>query len=294
MAEHELIWKGRSSTELGVHIISEPPYDIAQPSVTANHILGRNGDILTEVYDFSNSERSYQMTFELHGQPFNQRCGEIMDWLCYDYMHDGSHSYSHLEDSYDPNIYYLATFKPGGEMQKALGSNASLGSYTATFNRRPERFYKSGLIELNGTVPTEYPRPEFFNNTMFASYPYIRLTVPAGVVEGCVEIHHWGSSRYSSYVYRIVVSNSSSSEKELTIDGLNHTVSVSSNALSYRLFARHPVPFDDSNMDHNKFYENAEILFWPGPNTLESVAFREGGTAATGITYSVRPNWWTL
>lgn len=41
MAEHEIIWNSRSSLELGVHIISEPPYDIAVPSVTSNHILGK-------------------------------------------------------------------------------------------------------------------------------------------------------------------------------------------------------------------------------------------------------------
>lgn len=294
MAEHELIWKGTSSRNLGVHIISEPPYDIAEPSVTANHVLGRNGDILTEVYDFANSERSYQMTFELNGQPFNQRCIEVMNWLCADYMEHGSHTYSRLEDSYDTNIYYLASFKPGGEMQKALGSNTSLGSYTAVFNRRPERFYKSGSIAQTGTIPTEAPQPTFNNPTMFASYPTIEITVPAGVVEGCVEINHWGRSMYSEYVYRIVVSNSSSDEQYLTIDGLNHTISTSANALNYRIFARQPVPFDNDNMDYNKFYENAEILFWPGPNTFESVRFREGGTKATGLTYRVIPNWWTL
>lgn len=123
-------------------------------------------------------------------------------------MKYGAHTYSELYDSYNPNIYYLACFKPGGEMNKTLGANASLGSYTAAFTRRPERFYISGKDmseEKPITNGSSGITVNFVNPTIFASEPSFTISSIPANSSACVSVDHYGASKYTAYTYKILI-----------------------------------------------------------------------------------------
>ena len=282
----EIIWNRRSSKEVGLVLASEPDYDIASPAISSQHVIGRNGDVITGVYDFSNSSRTYNFTFPLLGRSLDSRASEIIEWLCYGYMNEGAFGYKELFDSYSPDIYYLATYVPGGVITKLWGNNEEAGAISVTFNRRPERFLISGSTNDPITIPTSSQAYLRYNNpTEFASYPTIKILAPSNSSNVQITFDHYGATRFAKYRYKMIINNPSTESDYIRIDGLNHTVTCDNEQVTWQILAHAPVPWDTELLPDNE-YVPGEIMFWPGPNTIMS--------NVSGITGFCTPNWWRL
>lgn len=159
------IWfNGVSARDMGIRDIEHYP-DLNRPARKheAFDVPGRSGQIVFVQDVWENVEREYDI-FAGEGKrgtaqaPFKS----IAEWL------NSPGGYAKLEDTYEPEIFRLATCLDGFEVENNF---SRFGRATITFNCRPERFLKSGAAweffeSYTGSVR---------NPTAYAAKPLIRL-----------------------------------------------------------------------------------------------------------------------
>ena len=79
-----------------------------------------------------------------------------------------SPGYHRLEDTYHPEEFYTARLAAALEPDVNIPMNA--GSFTLSFDRKPQRYLKSGEMEVEGVSPLYT-----YNPTLYASRPIIRV-----------------------------------------------------------------------------------------------------------------------
>ena len=130
-------FNGQSSEDFGLVIQTPPTYIYPERDLTNNHIPGRNGDIVIDNKCFKNVERSYQIAKGFKkGTTYYENFQSILDWL-----NSANGSYARLEDSYDSDIYRLASFQFGGAITNYFDE---AGATEIKFNCKPQRYLKSG------------------------------------------------------------------------------------------------------------------------------------------------------
>lgn len=95
--------------------------------------MGGNGDILRDDFKYANVEQSYWV---LIPNNFETTYAAFRNALL------SPSSYSRLEDSWNPDEYYMAYVSQ--PLQPIVSRDRSMGKFLVTFSRRPERWYKSG------------------------------------------------------------------------------------------------------------------------------------------------------
>ena len=135
-------FNGHSSDDFGLVIQTPPTYSYPERDLTNNHIPGRSGDIVIDNKCYKNIERAYQIAKGFtRGTSYYANFQSILDWL-----NSANGSYARLEDSYDSDIYRLASFQIGGSFVNYLDE---AGATEVRFNCKPQRYLKVGEENIN-------------------------------------------------------------------------------------------------------------------------------------------------
>ena len=154
-----LVFNGINTSAYGIRISGERTFGAPERDETVISVPGKNGDVILDNGRWKNRTVVYECSitedFELN---FNSFRSAIM----------ASPGYHRLEDTYHPDEFYEARLS--GAIEPDMNILLNVGSFTLTFDRKPQRFLKSGEHEVEGASPID-----MFNPTLYASRPLIRV-----------------------------------------------------------------------------------------------------------------------
>lgn len=129
-------------------------------NITAVEVPGRNGSLLIDNGNYLNIDHAFDCIIP---SEFKTNMANLRSALL------SQAAYARLEDSEHPDEFYLAVFKDAIE-DVAVTQNIDMGRFQIIFNRKPQRFLKSGEtitdLQSNGSIT---------NPTMFRAKPLLRV-----------------------------------------------------------------------------------------------------------------------
>ena len=150
-----------SSWNYDLHVQRSPALSSGMRRVQSLPIVGRNGNLQLQEDAFDNFQKAYDCYF--HGNmPTPAQAHAIKSWLC------RGGTYQRLEDTYDPDYFYLACFNGPLDIDNRFNR---YGICTIYFDCDPRAFRKDGEIaeefSTSGVI---------FNPTSFHAKPLITVT----------------------------------------------------------------------------------------------------------------------
>ena len=157
-----IIWNEIPSSSIPLIVERPPDYVAAEKDYEATHILGRNGDLLTDNNSYKNVTQPYDIAFGSLEKTHSEMAAAVSEWL-----HSAS-GYAPLEDSYDPDHFRMAYYQEEHTLTNILNQ---LGRATIKFVCMPQRFLKSGNKKIIFTKTGSI----LLNPTRFEAKPLITL-----------------------------------------------------------------------------------------------------------------------
>lgn len=179
---------GRSTLDFNTWISGGGTYGSPLRDVSAVSVPGRNGDIIIDNGRFQNVSLQYESFIS---KDFDENMRALRAFL------SSLRGYKRLEDTYHPEEYRLALFSAGLEPKTTTLNRA--GSFTLTFNCKPQRFLRSG--ELPVTFPTTGSK--ILNETLYEAEPVIRAYGTGTVTIGDVSVQVTTADGYTDIDSRI-------------------------------------------------------------------------------------------
>ena len=155
-----VVFGGKNLRDFGVIISGTRTYGAPARVVSYETVKGRNGDLIIDDGVYENVEVTY--TAMIHDD-FARNIRDLRNYLL------SVKGYARLEDCYNPDTYCLASYANAIEFE-AKGFGNSNGEIDITFNRKPQRFLKTGETQLELTATGT-----IYNPTDFDSFPMIRV-----------------------------------------------------------------------------------------------------------------------
>ena len=128
-------WAGTNSDSLGVIVEHYPIRVLPERVQTATEIAGRNGALLMVDGNWQNYEQEYEVYISAEKRGLVRAARAVAEWLT------APVGYQRLEDSYEPDVYRMAFYEGGQDIESILNR---FGRATISFNCKPQRFLKSG------------------------------------------------------------------------------------------------------------------------------------------------------
>lgn len=207
-----VIFNGLSSLDYGIQVEHPPAYEMAERDYENVPIPGRNGDMIIDKGGYKNVTRSYPISVGSLEGNFASLAAGISRWL-----HSTS-GYARLEDSYEPDVYKIARYSGGGSIENIL---QHAGRITINFDRKPQRFLKSGETKI------------IIDQSMVLENPTNEIALPIITVKGSGDgVLNIGDYRVS--IANIINSIDLNSEIEEAYNGLsNLNLYVTLNGLGF-------------------------------------------------------------
>lgn len=140
-------FNGTSSEDLGLVIQTPPTYSYPERDAETIHVPGRNGDLIIDKNNFKNVKRSYLIGKGYATGNHYSNSQAILKWL-----ESANGKYVRLEDSYDDQVFRLASYRNGGSFTNIYDE---AGSATIEFDCKPQRFLLIGENEIENVYSTE-------------------------------------------------------------------------------------------------------------------------------------------
>lgn len=158
-----ILFNGRSSADFGIEVESPPSYLISEGVYDVESVPGRNGDMIWYTGRHKNKKQKYNVSIITRpNETYDQAVQRVITFLY------TKHGYARLEDSYTPEYYMEAYYPNETEISNIMQEG---GKGTLTFERKPQRWLKTGEISVSvqsgGTL---------VNPTVFDAEPLITLT----------------------------------------------------------------------------------------------------------------------
>lgn len=240
-----ITFNGKSTEELGLISQAVPAYEFPKKNYKYTHIPGRNGDLVTDLKSYENIERTYYLACVYKpGTNFALNSGAIVDWLM------NAKGYCRLEDSYEPDVYRLATYVNNGSLADIYGQATTLN---VTFNCKPQRYLKDGEKEKSFNTSGGLT---LINPTGYESLPLIKFKPTAS--EGTITISINGEEIGS------VALESSVQNKTIYIDSeIQYCYYIENNIKKpiNRIFTMSTFPILKSGISTITFSSGSSILF---------------------------------
>jgi len=166
----KFVFNNISSEKYGLVIEKLPSLSRPARKFSLYQVPGRNGDIIEQYDAYENITISYNVWFannDFDSQTAAMVAREISGWL---YSANG---YCKLEDNFEPDVYRLAYFNGGLDIENML---TKYGRATINFVCRPERFLKSGTKWITITSGSSVAGCNLYNATNFTAKPLIKVT----------------------------------------------------------------------------------------------------------------------
>lgn len=154
-----LIYAGINTLDYGIRINGKRTYGAPERDETMVSVPGKNGDVVLDNGRWLNRVVSYDCSI---ARDFRHRFGSFRQAIM------AAHGYQRMEDTYHPDEFYLARLS--GALEPNVSMQLDAGTFTLTFDRKPQRFLKSGELEVEGASPLY-----IYNPTLYASKPLIRV-----------------------------------------------------------------------------------------------------------------------
>lgn len=156
-----IVYNGVSTEEFGIIVESPPDYEIAERDYEVISIPGKSGDYVIDRGGFKNVDRVYNIAIGEAGSDFADLAPRIAEWLYSGY------GYKRLEDSYHPDYFMMARVSTQPTVINIL---QQAGRAEITFNRKPQRYLKTGERTTKLTSDGR-----IYNPTYFDSEPIIKV-----------------------------------------------------------------------------------------------------------------------
>lgn len=158
-------FNGKLSEDFGLVIQTPPTYEYPERDLTVAHVPGRNGDVIIDNKCYKNVQRTYSVGIKYYqSSGYYVNFESILDWL-----NSSNGKYARLEDSYDADVYRLASFQMNGSFVDYFGKG---GAGTITFECKPQRFLKVGEKDVL-FVSNE---AEIVNESSYVAKPLITVS----------------------------------------------------------------------------------------------------------------------
>lgn len=154
-----LIYAGINTLDYGIRINGKRTYGAPERDETMVSVPGKNGDVVLDNGRWLNRVVSYDCSI---ARDFRHRFDSFRQAVM------AAHGYQRMEDTYHPDEFYLARLS--GALEPTVNLQLDAGTFTLSFDRKPQRFLQSGEIEIEGTSPVYT-----YNPTLYASRPIIRV-----------------------------------------------------------------------------------------------------------------------
>lgn len=154
-------WAGTNSDSLGVIVEHYPIRVLPERVQTATEIAGRNGALLMVDGNWQNYEQEYEVYISAEKRGLVRAARAVAEWLT------APAGYQRLEDSYEPDVYRMAFYEGGQDIESILNR---FGRATISFNCKPQRFLKSGEATKSFTAAGSLT-----NITRFDALPVITV-----------------------------------------------------------------------------------------------------------------------
>lgn len=159
-------FNGISSEEFGLFIQTPPTYQYPKRDLSVTHVPGRNGDVVIDNKCYANVERSYLVGKGYYPNTnYYTNFQSVLNWL-----NSAKGKYVRLEDSYDSEVYRLASFQMSGSF---IDYFDQMGAATITFNCKPQRYLLSG--EKQTTYAYDSEGIEIINPSEYEALPEIEI-----------------------------------------------------------------------------------------------------------------------
>ena len=147
-----------SSLDYGVVISKAAVFDAPERAYEEVSVPGRNGSVLFDEGYYRNITVRYEASMKNK----DANLDSFRAWLL------SFTKYVRLEDTYHPEEYRLGI--PSGGISVDMSARLSVGSFTVSFNCKPQRYLKTGEIG------TRYEESfQLFNPTYYPAKPLIRV-----------------------------------------------------------------------------------------------------------------------
>ena len=163
MRDNYIYFAGKMLSDFDTFITNAGVYDTPARNYDSVEVAGRNGNLLFENNRFDNIEHKYPTIIM---SDFDKNFAGLRSFLL------SQKGYQRLSDTFNPDEFYLATFKGfDGIKQEKLNTNKNTkGICTLIFERKPQRYLKSGETKYTFTGASS-----LLNPTMFEALPLIRV-----------------------------------------------------------------------------------------------------------------------
>lgn len=139
-----ITFNGVNSDSLGVIVEKIPNPQIAARRVTTEIVPGRNGVLLQDDKSFATVNASYAMHISAEGGKLFPKARKVAAWLL------ATPGFLRLEDSYEDDVFRLARYNGGIDITSYFLDH---GTFNCQFECQPQRFLKSGEIEMQIETP---------------------------------------------------------------------------------------------------------------------------------------------
>lgn len=157
---HNVYYAGRNLDEFKTFITNAGVYSTPARSYESIPVAGRSGNLLMENNKFENVEHLYPIIIL---EDFDKNYAALKSFLL------SKRGYQRLSDSFYPDEYYLATFSRfDNTNQKFI--DGQMGTSVLVFERKPQRFLKSGEKKITINTAGSIKNP-----THFEALPFIRV-----------------------------------------------------------------------------------------------------------------------
>lgn len=153
------VFNGISSADFGCYVANANQFDAPARDVESVKVPGMNGELTLDNGRWQNQTLTYQMY--IRGDIRTRLMG-LRNALA------KNRGYQRLEDSYNPNEFYLARFVDAFAVSQ---SDRYRAGFSVTFDRKPQRFLKSG----EETLPAFTANGSVLNETDQTAKPLLRV-----------------------------------------------------------------------------------------------------------------------
>ena len=128
---------GVSSDNLRIRVERYPVRVLPERSQTTTEVPGRNGALLMVDGNWNNYDQEYEIFISAEKPGLVRAARAVAEWL------EAPAGYQRLEDSYEPDVYRMAYYAGGQDIESILNR---FGRATISFACEPQRFLKSGEV----------------------------------------------------------------------------------------------------------------------------------------------------
>ena len=154
--KHNLIYGDVSANDYGIFISGEGVYNAPSRNVETVEVPGRNGSLTIDQGSYTNITIEYPaFTFATSQAQFRRKLNAFKNAIM------SQVGYQRLWDDYHPDDYREALYIEGLEVDPVQLGRA--GSFTLTFNCKPQRYLTSGQEEVTVTNNTIVNNPTLYD-----------------------------------------------------------------------------------------------------------------------------------